>query len=86
MISCVFARQFWFNRLQQVRLLLSGMVAGVEQKCLLCDQEETIDHIMISCVFARQFWFNCLQQVRLLLSGMVAGVEQKGARTDQNRA
>jgi hypothetical protein len=44
------------------------------EKCLLCDQEETLDHIMISCVFARQFWFNLLQQVHLQMLEPQPGV------------
>jgi hypothetical protein len=34
-------------------------------RCLLCDQEENIHHLLIGCVFARQFWFELLQIVGL---------------------
>ena len=30
-------------------------------RCLLCDQEENIQHLLIGCVFARKFWFELLQ-------------------------
>lgn len=33
--------------------------------CPLCDQEETINHLLATCVFARQFWFFFLQRVGL---------------------
>jgi hypothetical protein len=34
-------------------------------RCPLCDQEETIHHLLATCVFARQFWANLLQRVGL---------------------
>lgn len=35
------------------------------EKCLLCDQEETIQHILVACVFAKEDWFKALCLVRL---------------------
>jgi hypothetical protein len=34
-------------------------------KCPLCDQEETINHLLVSCVFSCQFWFIILQKFGL---------------------
>jgi hypothetical protein len=34
-------------------------------RCLLCDQEGTLNHLLVSCVFALQFWFNILRTVGL---------------------
>ena len=27
-------------------------------KCLLCHQEETLNHLLVSCVFSQQAWFS----------------------------
>jgi hypothetical protein len=35
------------------------------QKCLLCDQEETLNHLLVSCVFSREDWFHIMRSVRL---------------------
>jgi hypothetical protein len=35
-------------------------------KCPLCDQEETIQHLLIRCVSAHQFWFALLQRCGLI--------------------
>jgi len=34
-------------------------------KCILCDQEETIQHILTTYVFARQFWHSVLSPLNL---------------------
>jgi hypothetical protein len=33
--------------------------------CLLCDQEETVQHLLIASVFARQTWFLVLSLIGL---------------------
>ena len=35
------------------------------QLCPLCDQEETLNHLLVSCVFSRDVWFQILKIVRL---------------------
>jgi hypothetical protein len=35
------------------------------EHCPLCDQEETIDHLLLSCVFSRQIWFYVLEKFSL---------------------
>jgi hypothetical protein len=34
-------------------------------RCLLCDQEEIMNHLLVSCVFSRQVWYNILKAVDL---------------------
>jgi hypothetical protein len=59
--------------------------------CLLCDQQETIDHMLTSCVFARQFcsFFSitsicrsCRLQMRMspLLAGGRGGAKELGLK------
>jgi hypothetical protein len=31
-------------------------------QCILCDQEEDIQHLLVGCVFSRDFWFSLLSR------------------------
>jgi hypothetical protein len=35
-------------------------------KCPLCDQEETMQHLLTSCVVTRQVWFKLLAPMNLV--------------------
>lgn len=35
------------------------------EKCAMCDQEETVQHILTDCAFARQLWYSILTPVGL---------------------
>jgi hypothetical protein len=35
------------------------------QRCLLCDQEETLNHLLVSCVVTWEVWFITLRSVGL---------------------
>jgi hypothetical protein len=35
------------------------------ERCLLCDQQEEMAHLLVGCVFAREVWFKILSKVGL---------------------